>query len=231
MGIAFFDVDDTILKGSSGVMLAKYLFLKKGHTTSPAYIFDMVKALIDSKTGAVDYDKLIEKGLVQFANRSKAEVDKIAQGVFDNYMRLSIYRMAYKEIRWHKSRGNRVVLLTASLQPIIDPLADYLDVDDAFALRFKFENGKMVPIAEKPFCYEEGKLILARAYVQENNFDLKDCYFYSDSSSDLPLMDQVGYPMPTNPDPTLRRIAFRRNWRIKKFCTLLPPDFRPEHWG
>jgi len=230
MGVAFFDVDDTILKGSSGIMLAKYLLIKTGQTTSPAYLFDMAKALIESKTGSVEYDDLVEKGLSQFAGYTKAEVDKICQGCFDTYMRKSIYRLAYREIRMHKSRGNQVVLLTASLQPLIDLLADFLGVDDAFALRFKFEDGRMIPIAEKPFCYEEGKLILARAYVQERNIDLPDCWFYSDSSSDLPLMEHVGHPMPTNPDPPLRRIAFRHNWRVKKFCTVLPPDFRPEHW-
>jgi len=230
MAVAFFDVDDTILKGSSGVMLAKLMFLGKGETTSPRYIWDMLKALIDSKTGAVDYDNLMEKGLSQFEGRSKAEIDEIAQNCFDQYMRHNIYRLAYKEIVWHKKRGNHVVLLTASLQPLIDVLGDYLGVNKSIATNFHYKDGLMVATADKPFCYEEGKLILAREYVQEYGFDLKDCYFYSDSSSDLPLMEKVGHPMPTNPDPNLRRVAFLRNWRVKKFHTLLPPDFRPEHW-
>lgn len=230
MGVAFFDVDDTILKGSSGIMLAKYMFLIKGEAATPGYVFDMLQALIDSKTGAVEYDDLVEKGLSQFSGRTKGQIDEIAQGCFDNFMRHSIYRMAYKEIRMHKSRGNPVILLTASLQPIIEPLAEYLGVDETFALKIKYQDGRMIPEAEKPFSYEEGKLIIARAYCQERGIDLKDCWFYSDSSSDLPLMEAVGHPMPTNPDPTLRRIALRRNWRIKKFCTVLPPDFRPEHW-
>jgi HAD superfamily hydrolase (TIGR01490 family) len=227
---AFFDVDDTILKGSSGIMLAKFMFFEKGVKTSPRYVWDMVKAFIDSKTGSVEYESLVEKGLVQFAGKSKAEVEDIAKGLFDGYIRHSIYRLAYKEIRWHNACGRDVVLLTASLQPLIEPLADFLGVDYTYALRIRFEGGVMVPVAEKPFSYEEGKLILAREYCQERGYDLKDCYFYSDSSSDLPLMEQVGHPMPTCPDPVLRGIALRRNWRIKQFVTVLPPDFRPEHW-
>jgi HAD superfamily hydrolase (TIGR01490 family) len=230
MSAAFFDVDDTILKGSSGVMLARYMMLDRGVMTSPAYILDLVKAYIDSKTGAIEYDKLIEKGLGQFSGRSKAEIEDIAKGLFDNYMRKNIYRLAYREIQMHKERGNHVVLLTASLEPLIQPLAEFLGVDYTYALRIKFENGVMIPEAERPFSYEEGKLILARQYVQEHGFDLADCYFYSDSSSDLPLMEAVGHPMPTCPDPNLKRIARMRNWTIRKFVTVLPSDFRPEHW-
>jgi HAD superfamily hydrolase (TIGR01490 family) len=230
MGAAFFDVDDTILRGSSGVMLAKYLLLKKGETTTPGYLLDMAKAYIFSKTGSFEYDGLIEKGLSQFAGRTKVEFEQIGQGCFDDYMRPNIYRMAYNEIRMHRSRGNPVVLLTASLQPIIEPLAEFLDVDETFALKIRYEDGEITPTVEKPLSYEEGKLILARGYCQERGIDLKDCWFYSDSSSDLPLMEQVGHPMPTNPDPLLRRIALLRNWRIKKFCSVLPPGFRPDHW-
>lgn len=229
-GVAFFDVDDTILKGASGVMLAKYLFMEKGKSAPPSYIFDIIKALIDVKTGSVDYESLVEKGLTQFEGHSLAEMEEIALGCFDKYMRKSIYKMVYKEIVKHKNAGRKVVLLTASIQSLIDPLADFLGADKVIAMKPKFVNGKLTPHAEKPFCYHEGKLILAREYCQELGVDLKDCFFYSDSSSDLPLMEKVGHPRPTCPDPSLRRLALLKNWKMLFPKTVMPPDFRPEHW-
>ncbi len=227
--VAFFDVDDTILRGASGIMLARYMFLDRGESASPQYVIDIIRAYIDSKTGSVEYDDLVMKGLSQFVGRSKAEIEEIGAGLFDRYIRKNIYRMAYREICEHKKNGVEVVLLTASLLPLIEPLADFLDVDYTYALRIRYDNGQMLAEAEKPFSYEEGKLILAREYVQERGIDLADCYFYSDSSSDMPLMEAVGHPMATNPDPNLLRTALIHNWRIRRFKTVLPPDFKPEY--
>jgi len=159
----------------------------------------MGKAYIDSKRGACDYDVLVKKGLEQFVGRTHDEVDEISRGCFEKYMRKSIYRLAYREIVRHKEAGRKVILLTASVNQLIRPLADYLEVDELFALNPIYVDGKMTADAEKPFSYENGKLILAREYIQENNIDLKDCFFYSDSSSDMPLMEKVGHPRPTNP--------------------------------
>ncbi|MFC1474689.1 HAD family hydrolase [bacterium] len=230
--VAFFDVDDTILKGPSIIMAAKYMLFEKGQAgaVSPSFLLDGLKALIDVRTGAVDYDTLVEKGLSQFVGHTLAELEEVAQGAFDDYMRKNIYKLAYREIRKHQKAGRKVILLTASLTPIIQPLADFLGADSVIALNPIFENGRMTGRAEKPFCYEKGKLLLAREYCLEHDIDLKDCYFYSDSSSDLPLMEKVGHPRPTCPDPALRRIALLRNWRMHFFHSLLPPDFTPEHW-
>ncbi|HOX29298.1 MAG TPA: HAD family hydrolase, partial [bacterium] len=141
MSVAFFDVDDTILRGSSGVMLAKYMFFTEGEGASPTYIIDMVKALIDSKTGSVEYESLVEKGLSQFSGRSRAEIDRICHGCFDKYIRHGIYRLAYREVRNHLENGRHVVLLTAILQPLMDPLGDFLGVTKTIALNIHFNDG------------------------------------------------------------------------------------------
>ncbi len=228
MSVAFFDVDDTILKGSSGLMIARYLLFDMGEKTSLDFVLEMGKAYIDSKTGACDYDVLVKKGLKQFVGRTREEIAEISRGCFEKYMRKSIYRLAYREIVRHRENGRKVIFLTASVKQLIRPLADFLGADELFALNPIFDaDGGMTADAEKPFSYENGKLILAREYIQENNIDLKDCFFYSDSSSDMPLMDKVGHPRPTNPDPTLRRIALMRNWRVHKFNSVLPANFKP----
>jgi len=228
--IAFFDVDDTILKGSSGIFLAQMMVMDRGVTISLSEVGDYIKAFIQSRAGAIEYDDLVEKGLSRFEGFTRAQVEDVGRECFDNYMRRYIYRGAYKEIQWHKRRGSLVVLLTASIKIIIEPLGEFLGVDEVIALKPLFENHRMVPKAEKPYCYEGGKLVLARQYAEERGIDLKDCYFYSDSISDLPLMEKVGHPMATNPDPKLLAVALARNFRIRWFSTVLPHDFKPTHF-
>lgn len=227
-GIAFFDVDDTILKGSTGIMLARMMFFDVGETVSLNYALDMARAYIVSKIGTIEYDELVEKGLERFRGRSRAEIEALCELCFDNYMRKAIYQGAYKRIRWHKSMGHQVVLLTASILPLVRLLSEFLGCNEAIALDPIFENGVMTTTATKPYCYEDGKRILAREYAQKFDVDLKDCYFYSDSSSDLPLMRVVGHPCPTNPDTALTIEALLHNWRIFRFHSVLPTDFKPE---
>lgn len=226
-GIAFFDVDDTLLRGSSGVMLARLMLVDRGERVEPSYAIAMIKAYLQSKAGTIEYNDLLERGNEKIVGRSLAEMEHIAQECFDKYMIRSIYRGGVREVRMHQRRNIRVVLLTASLQPLIDPLAEFLGVDEAIATKLIFKDGVATGGVMKPYCYEDGKRVIALEYAERFNIPLKNCWFYSDSSSDLPLMEVVGNPVPTNPDPVLRRIGFRKNWKMKFFHTVLPPRRLP----
>lgn len=228
-GIAFLDVDDTILKGSSGIFLGKMMVLDRGVSISFNEIKDAVKAFMDSRNGSVQYDDLVEKFLGRFEGMTRAQMEDIAKECFDKYMRRYIYRATYKEIARHKRDGNLVVFITASIKILVEPLGDFLGADEIFALKPIFDNFTLTTKAEKPYSYEEGKLILARQYADEKGIDLKDCYFYSDSISDLALMEKVGHPVPTNPDPRLLMTALLRNYRVLWCNSVLPRDFKPRY--
>lgn len=226
---AIFDVDDTILKGASGLFLARLMLFDRGETVSLKEVGNYVRAYMDFLSAKnIDYEKLIENGLQRFEGMTRAQVEDVSKQLFDKYLSKNIYRGAYKAIKWHREQGHRVLLITASIKFLVEPLGEYLKVDEIFALRPIFEDFEMTAKARKPYSYEEGKLELARIYCQENGISLKDCYFYSDSISDLPLMDAVGHPVPTNPDRKLLALALWRNWRIRWFHTVLPQDFEPE---
>ena len=228
---AIFDVDDTIIKGSSGIFLGKLMLFDRGESVSLKEIANYAKAYLAFLSAKnIDYEDLVETALQRFEGMTRAQVEDVAKDLFDKYMNRNIYRGAYKAVKWHKERGDKVVLITASIKIIVEPLGDFLQVDDIFAMRPIFEDFELIPKAHKPYSYEEGKLELAKIYCRENNIDLKDCYFYSDSISDLPLMEAVGHPMPTNPDRKLLMLSLLRNWRIRWFNTVLPPGSKP-HFG
>ena len=226
---AIFDVDDTILKGASGIYLGKLMLFDRGESVSLQEIGNYIKAYMSFLSAkSIDYEDLVETALMRFEGKTRAQIEDVARELFDRYMSKNIYRGAYKAVKWHKQQGHKIVLITASIKIIVEPIGDFLEVDDIFAMRPIFEDFELTARAHKPYSYEEGKLELAKIYCEENGMDLKDCYFYSDSISDLPLMQAVGHPMPTNPDRKLLALALWRNWRIRWFNTVLPPGFKPD---
>ncbi|MEW6203677.1 MAG: HAD-IB family hydrolase [bacterium] len=219
--IAFFDADDTLLKGTSGIMLAKLLLLHKGERIEPKYAWELLKIYFQSKFKAFKYDTIVEYGLGRFEGRSAAELEDVCVECFDRYMVKAIYRGGCKEIKRHQRIGNRAVLLTASIKPLMEMLGEYLGMDDVIATEPIIEDGVMTDRVEKPFCYGDGKRVLAQEYADRFGIPLSDCYFYSDSISDLPLLEAVGNPVATNPDRVLFVTALMRNWRILWFNSVL----------
>ena len=97
-------------------------------------------------------------------------------------------------------------------------MAAYLGFPGQYLCTFlQSEDGRLTGAIEPPACYGTGKVVWARRFAAEHGVDLGASYFYTDSISDLPLLEQVGHPVAVNPDPRLRRLATRRGWPIQMF--------------
>jgi phosphoserine phosphatase len=79
------------------------------------------------------------------------------------------------------------------------------------------EDGRLTGRVTPPVCYGQGKVVWAERFAAEHDVDLDAGYFYTDSISDLPLLERVGHPVAVNPDPRLRRLADKRGWPIEQF--------------
>ncbi len=123
---------------------------------------------------------------------------------------------AVQRLREHQAAGDHVVLLSASTQFIVAPVARHLNIDYR-CTELEVRNGKLTgALADEP-CYGAGKLHWARRIAEPMGVALRDCAFYTDSYSDLPLLEAVGTPVAVNPDSKLRRHARQRGWRIEQF--------------
>jgi phosphoserine phosphatase len=87
-------------------------------------------------------------------------------------------------------------------------------LDDFLSSKFEVVDGRLTGRFEKPLCYHEGKVHYARRYAANHDIDLSKSYFYTDSNTDLPMLEAVGHPRIINPDPRLARIARKRDWII-----------------
>lgn len=119
-------------------------------------------------------------------------------------------------VKRHKEAGDKVILLTAASVYLARCVQRTLELDDVLALRFEVgPDGRFTGGLEQPVCYGPGKLEIARTWATDRGIDLADCAFYTDSISDLPMLDAVGTPVAVRPDGRLARVAKRRGWAVE----------------
>jgi len=142
----------------------------------------------------------------------------------------------------HRRDGVLTVLVTTSPEHFVRPLAKRLGFDELLATRYEIRDGAFTGSLAGRFVWSLGKLAEVREWAAANDVALDDCYAYSDSVYDLPLLSAVGHPRPVNPDPRLRLVAAARRWPLRwldvppgvpKFAGLEPFDLlrllsRPE---
>jgi phosphoserine phosphatase len=117
--------------------------------------------------------------------------------------------------------GHAVVIISSSGHEVVDPIARLLGVDDVIATRMQVAGGRYTGQMEF-WAYGTAKADRVQALAAERGYQLADCYAYSDSATDLPLLETVGHPHAVNPDRPLRKIARERGWPILEFGSLPP---------
>lgn len=118
-------------------------------------------------------------------------------------------------VRAHRARGDLVAVATGATIYSARPLAQMLEIDHIVATELEVRAGMLTGRVLPPLCYGDGKLAKARALLEAHGIALEDTTFYSDSVTDLPLLEAVGEPVAINPDPRLARVARRRGWRVE----------------
>ena len=127
-----------------------------------------------------------------------------------------VYAEARALIAAHRDAGRDVVMVSTSGHEVVDPIASLLGADTVIATRMQVADGCYTGEMEF-YAYGEAKAARVRALAAERGYRLQDCYAYSDSATDLPLLLAVGRPHAVNPDRSLRRIARQRGWPVLEF--------------
>jgi HAD superfamily hydrolase (TIGR01490 family) len=153
-----------------------------------------------------------------FFKRYKGEYEDrlryLSQELFDNVLKPAIYPGAYELIAKSKQLGLRQVLVTGAIDFTVIPLARHLGLDDYVCNRLEFVDGKATGRLLPPVMAAATKASWMRVYAEREGLNLSDCYSYSDSMSDLPMLSVVGHPAAVNPDYRLRNTALQHDWPI-----------------
>jgi putative phosphoserine phosphatase/1-acylglycerol-3-phosphate O-acyltransferase len=213
---AFFDLDNTLLSPASGRLFLRWLY---GSGRLPlhrwVYILRQVALYI---TGVVDFTRLMARLTVHVAGYSEAEAWRMSNTWFETTLQYAIASGGRRQIDWHRGLGHHVAIVSAATPYAVKPVARALGLGDAFlATDLEVIGGRFTGRVREPACFGAGKATRTLTYAATRKIDLKASYFYSDSASDLPLLEIVGHPVAVNPSRKLARIAGQRSWPIMKF--------------
>ncbi len=217
---AFFDLDKTLIEGSSGLHFVRSAY-SAGMITRTRLARDLWANLRFRMQGSTDAatDAVRERILTWMAGKRREDIARLGPSALAGILPLLYPRMlevAYE----HQDAGRPVYIVTAASQDLADQLSHVLEFDGGIGMRFEIRDGVYTGRPDGPFTYREGKATAIRELAGRENIDLDASYAYSDSESDLPMLRVVGNPVAVNPDQELCRVAKQEGWPIMRFDKL-----------
>jgi HAD superfamily hydrolase (TIGR01490 family) len=214
---AFFDLDRTLISGSSAYTLALQA-RKAGLILNMEFVRDATGAATFKLFGASDDTTAAVRARVLKAvtGMRQSELQALNIEVLPRLL-ARLRPEARRLIDRHSRAGRDTYIVSAAPQEIVEPLAHSLGMTSGIGTRSKVVDGRYTGDLDGPFCYGEGKVEAMVEIANWNGYQLDQCYAYSDSASDLPMLEAVGHPVAVNPDARLERHARRHGWPIVIF--------------
>ncbi len=214
---AFFDLDKTVIAKSSTLAFGKH-FYRGGLVNRRAVLKSSFAQFVYLLQGADadSMDKMRDYLKALCAGWDVQQVHDIVAETLHELIEPMVYEEAVALFAEHRAAGREVVLVSSSGEEVVGPIGEMLGVDRIIATRMVVEDGKYTgDIAF--YCYGEGKAVAIRDLAQTSGLDLADCYAYSDSATDAPMLAAVGHPFAVNPDKSLRKSATEQGWPVLTF--------------
>ena len=209
---ALFDVDGTLIARNSASLYIRHL-----RRTGQARRRDVAWTLyylLRYKFGRLDIDATLQESMRFVAGKAERAIRDDAAGWYVRDVRPLIYPQMAAVVRAHREAGHVTALVTSATRYLADPLAEELGVDHVLVTQLVVRDGLFTGEAVRPVCYGAGKVGWTQRFAAAEGVDLGASYFYTDSITDMPLLEVVGHRRIVNPDPPLRRIALHRHWPI-----------------
>jgi HAD superfamily hydrolase (TIGR01490 family) len=216
----FFDLDRTLMAGSSGFHWARAA-RRAGLTTRRQLAADAFENIRFRLHGSTDEaTREVQKRVGAFLQgRRVAELERLNPMVLAGVLP-RLYPKMLETAYEHQDAGRPVFIVTAASQETAEMLAHVLFFDGAAGSKLEQRDGVYTGRFDGPFCYGEGKPVRMRELADERGVDLAESWAYSDSASDLPMLRAVGHPVAVNPDAELARVAREEGWEVMTFETL-----------
>ena len=220
--IAFFDVDNTITRGSTLYFLGKGMY-NRGFFTKRD-IGAWVLANIRFRMTGTEKSEVIsrfQKAATDFiGGHDVKEIRIIGEQIYSEFVSPSIWQGTIELAKEHLSSGDEVWLVTASPEDFANLIAERLGFTGAIGTKAEVKDGKYTGNLNGKLLHGKEKAIAISELTKARGIDLKGCFAYSDSHNDLPLLSAVGHPRAINPDAKLRIIAFAQSWPVHDFRRL-----------
>jgi HAD superfamily hydrolase (TIGR01490 family) len=215
---AFFDLDKTVIAKSSLVALGPELHAR-GMLRRRTLVWAVFSHLLFLRFGADDekLTKIRESVLKVTKGWDHDEVRALVAETINDVIEPLIYDEALELIDHHLAEGDEVWLVSMAPSEIVDPFAELLGITGAISSRAEIDENRKFTGNMLFFAQGENKAAAIRELCEERDLDLTDCFAYSDSETDVPMLQEVGHAFAVNPDRQLAKMAHEQAWPILKF--------------
>jgi HAD superfamily hydrolase (TIGR01490 family) len=216
---AFFDVDKTLLPGSSLYLFARGLYRRGFYTLRDiaGFAFGQFVFRLTGAEGQSGMEAARESALAFVEGKQQADLVQLGHDIVVEVIGPRIYPGMRRVIEAHHATGDRTYLVTAAPHDLAEEIAAYLGMDGALGTRAELVDGTYTGKMLGPVLHGPAKLDAVRALADEEGIDLESSSAYSDSVNDRPLLEGVGHPVAVNPDRALHRLADEQGWPVHDF--------------
>jgi HAD superfamily hydrolase (TIGR01490 family) len=215
---AFFDLDKTLMAGSSGMQFARVAARRRIVSRSQLakwaleHLRYRLRGTTDERTAEV---LRVARELI--AGVPAATIERMGPDVMAAILP-RVYPQMLDEVYVHQDAGRATFIVSAAGNGVVEALGHVLGMDGGIGTRYEVDGeNNYTGRFEGPFVYGPGKVEAMQAFAAEHDIDLAASYAYSDSLSDLPMLRAVGNPVAVNPDPALAGIAREEGWQVLRF--------------
>ena len=213
--LLIFDLDNTLLAGDSDRNWG--IFLSEQKIVDESYLDESERFYNNYYEGSLDIDGFLSFCLKPLMTNDMAKLLKLREQFIEEKIRPIVTKTGKELIDQAHAEGKKVIIATATNDFVTRPIADIFDVSVLIATEFEIKDNAFTGRVVGAPCFRGGKLNKVTKWINDNNFDLSQASFYSDSFNDLPLLEKVKKPVIVDGDDKLREIGKNKNWECVSF--------------
>jgi HAD superfamily hydrolase (TIGR01490 family) len=215
MRAALFDMDRTLVREHTARLYTRYQ-RDLGELSVWRYLRNSVW-LMQYTIGAINAEHVAALALQDVVGRTESWMRERCAHWFEHNIEREITDTARNAVRRHQQQGDLCAIVTAATRYVAEPVAASFGIEHIVCSEIEQLDGLFTGRFIPPLAYKEGKVQRMAEFTRQHQIDLSQSSFYSDSITDLPLLEAVGTPVAINPDSRLRRVAQRRGWRSEEW--------------
>jgi len=219
--LALFDMDRTLVDTHTAKLYIR--FQRELGEIGPVQMLRTSYWLLRYTFGVIDAERVARQVLEDYRGKPEAWLADRCRGWFQSHVLSCVSGQGRARVLEHQRAGHRVAIASSAVRQIVQPLADELSIPHLICSELEVRSGELTGDFDHPLCYGSGKRARAEAFARALDSDLAHAAFYTDSITDLPLLEAVGKPIVVNPDGRLRRVALERSWPIENWMGPLRP--------
>ena len=214
MSLAIFDLDETLVAADTASLWCEWM-VEQGMVSGEVFMAEearMMQLYADGQLDMADYMAFTQQPL---KGMTKEQIAELIPAYIEQKILRRVYPQGRALIEDLQQSGYRVVVISATSEALVEPIANELGVTDVLAIQLAYDdNGFHTGETRGVLTFREGKVTRLNEWLELQKESLNGSRFYSDSMNDLPLLEQVDHPVVTNGDHKLRTIAQQRNWQL-----------------